>query len=321
MTEAKVNIRNYSPNDLEPVQGLILAAAQADEVDPRSTLEGVPNAEVLQEVLEAISNDSDSSLLVAEDQNTGVILGYGFVRWWQEENGTFVYLHNGNVHPEHRRHGVGTSLLTKLQERIQEIAISHPESAPKVYGANATETEKGANEFFQKNGYEKVWSQVEMEFTDLATLEKVDPPEGYELRGVKTDDDKRAVYRLNKEVYAGEFGNSPVSEEDYQEFLQDSPDFDFWKVLWHGDEIVGFVLSRLCDGRGEITQVSVASNYRRQGLGKYLMIESMMELKNRGVGSIRLHTGSEGKKGGRQLYESLGFVSLKEHNRYRKPLK
>ena len=48
------------------------------------------------------------------------------------------------------------------------------------------------------------------------------------------------------------------------------------------------------------------------------MIENMIELQKRGAQKIRLHTGAEGKNGGRQLYESLGFKALKEHYRFRK---
>jgi ribosomal protein S18 acetylase RimI-like enzyme len=161
---------------------------------------------------------------------------------------------------------------------------------------------------------------VEMALTDLDGLKPVTPPEGYELRAVKTDADMRAVYNANKEIYRGQFGFSQSSEEDYREFLRDIPDSSLWKVLWHGDDIAGFVLSKVDGATAEIMEVSVVSAFRRQGLGTYLMHESILSLKERGVSSVRLHTGSEGKMGGRQLYESLGFSPLKVHNRYRKKI-
>ena len=145
-------------------------------------------------------------------------------------------------------------------------------------------------------------------------------PEGFELRPVASELEQRQVYDANKRVYAGQFGNSQPSEADYLEFLEDNPDPSLWKVLWHDDKVAGFVLSRMRPNGAEVMEVSVMPEFRRRGLGSYLMIESLLELRDRGVDEVRLHTGTEGKMGGRQLYESLGFEALKEHYRYRKPI-
>jgi ribosomal protein S18 acetylase RimI-like enzyme len=89
-------------------------------------------------------------------------------------------------------------------------------------------------------------------------------------------------------------------------------------VLYDGDSVAGFVLSRLKQSGAEMMEVSVLPKFRRHGMGTYLMISNMLELRDRGVKMIRLHTGAEGKMGGRQLYEGLGFKPLKVHYRFRK---
>jgi mycothiol synthase len=310
MNKANVRFRQHRPEDAAELAQLAHEAAEADRVDPGSTLEGIPSEQDL----------TNPEILIAEDAETGRIVGYGAIRWWQEDDGTRVYLHSGTVRPEVRGKGIGSKLLEELQNRASTIA-SQKSAITKVFGANATETEKDTEKLLLTNDYQKVWSQVEMKFTNLDALSQLPTPDGFELRPVSNDQEKRQVYDANKAVYAGQFGNSQPSDEDYQEFLEDNPDTSLWKVLWHDNDVAGFVLSRMRPNGAEVMEVSVLPEFRRRGLGTFLMIESMLELRRRGVDEIRLHTGTEGKMGGRQLYESLGFRALKEHYRYRKTMR
>jgi ribosomal protein S18 acetylase RimI-like enzyme len=79
-------------------------------------------------------------------------------------------------------------------------------------------------------------------------------------------------------------------------------------------------LSNVDKGRAEVTQVAVLPDFRRQGLGRSLMAENLKALHGRGLDIVRLHTDADGKMGGRQLYDNLGFSALKEHYRFRKQL-
>jgi mycothiol synthase len=318
MTEA--SIRPYQPEDIDALHRITLNAAEHDGVDPHSTLESIPTLDELLVSLEANHADPASDVFVAVDETTKDIVGYGKVGWWQEEDGTFLYLHQGVVDPAHRHKGAGSQLLASLQERIREIAASHPGGSPKMLGTNASETEQDALKLIQDSGYEKVWSSLEMEFSDFSKVNDIEMPAGFELRPVESDEEKRKVYEANKRVYEGTWGAEPSSEEDYQEFLAENPDASLWKVAWDNDKVAGFVLSKVDEHKGEITQVSVLPEYRRRGLGQSLMAENIRHLHADGVDLVRLHTDSEGKLGGRQMYESLGFSPLKESYRFRKPL-
>jgi ribosomal protein S18 acetylase RimI-like enzyme len=130
MTEGHIQIRQYRPEDLDPVHRLVVASAKHDSVDPASTLETIPTKEGLQALLETKDHKPNPNALVAIDTESGEVVGYGVIRWWQEEGDTFVYLHNGSVRPDHRRQGIGGVLLESMQARIQGIAASHPQEAP-----------------------------------------------------------------------------------------------------------------------------------------------------------------------------------------------
>jgi mycothiol synthase len=272
------------------------------------------------ESLDSNNADPNSDVFVAVDDKTKDIVGYGKIGWWQEEDGTFVYIHQGHVDPEHRGKGVGQELLQALQSRIREVASGHPDDKPKTFGANASESEEAALKLLKKDGYKKVWSQVEMEFTDFDSLDAIEQPEGFDFRPPETLEEKRKVYELNVRVYEGTQGALPATEEGFQEYLEDHADLSLWNIAWDGENVAGFVISRSDKDKGEVSEVATAPEYRRRGLGKWLMAENIKALHDRGNDIIRLHTNSEGEQGGRQLYESMGFSALKESHRLRKPL-
>jgi mycothiol synthase len=318
--EHVTTIRPYSSDDIASIHRVATRAAEHDKVDPLSTLESIPTLEQLVESLDSNNADPNSDVFVAVDDKTKDIVGYGKIGWWQEEDGTFVYIHQGHVDPEHRGKGVGQELLQALQSRIREVASGHPDDKPKTFGANASESEEAALKLLKKDGYKKVWSQVEMEFTDFDSLDAIEQPEGFDFRPPETLEEKRKVYELNVRVYEGTQGALPATEEGFQEYLEDHADLSLWNIAWDGENVAGFVISRSDKDKGEVSEVATAPEYRRRGLGKWLMAENIKALHDRGNDIIRLHTNSEGEQGGRQLYESMGFSALKESHRLRKPL-
>jgi mycothiol synthase len=329
MSTPETTIRPYHPQDNEAIHQVVLRSAEHDQVDPHSTLESVPTLEEFITSLETNRTDPSADVFVAVDDATKDIVGYGKVGWWEEEDGTFLYLHQGVIDPAHRGKGTGSQLVSQLQDRIRAIAAAHPADAPKMFGANASDTEADTLRLLDHHDYQQAFSSLEMEFVDPSKIEDLRMPEGFELRPVVADEEKRKVYDVNNRVYEGAPGAGATTEEGYKNFLGYNPDTSLWKVAWDGDNVAGFVLSNTKTIKGdegdqkiraEISQVAVAPEYRRRGLGQALMAENIRDLQKRDFDILRLHTDADGKMGGRQLYESLGFKALKESRRFRKPL-
>ena len=98
------------------------------------------------------------------------------------------------------------------------------------------------------------------------------------------------------------------------------PHFDrgLFKVAWAGDEVAGQVIPLIERGRAEIYEVSVRPAYRRRGLGRVLLTQALLDLRARGVTTVRLHTMAEFPTRAVDLYHSLGFETVKTFPRYRK---
>lgn len=107
----------------------------------------------------------------------------------------------------------------------------------------------------------------------------------------------------------------------YARFLAGSgQDPTLWKVAWDGQEIAGQVLCRIERDRAEVFEVSVRPGWRRRGLARALLAHALNRLHDRGVTVVRLHTREDSPDRAADLYQQLGFRTVKRFPRYRKPL-
>jgi mycothiol synthase len=312
-----MNLRIYTQNDFDCLYAIKKESYGRNEVDPLSTLESILSAEDFRNSLDVESN---SSLVVYVAEVGNEIVGYGRVSWWSEADGTLVYIMDvqmASAFADNEREG---QLLHLLEEKVVGLAKSHNDAQKIVIGTNESSANEPHLQLLQKEGFAVVWKLVEMEFTRFEMLQNPSVADGFEIRNVRPED-FRAIYEANSKVYEGVFGSVPMSDEDYADFLEDSSEYKFWFAAWHGDELAGFVLSHIEKGRGIMKEVTVLPEFRRKGLAKALLITNLQLLQKSGVTMARLHTDAEGKAGGRQLYESVGFKPLKVHYRLRKTLK
>jgi ribosomal protein S18 acetylase RimI-like enzyme len=316
----EITFRHLSgPDDASGYVRLVEACRDIDAIDPLSTLEEIPTVEEMRASF--AERDPENVLFAVHGDDIVTALR---LSWWTESDGTWLYLHLGRVAPEWRGHGLGTALLHWAEDRIRTLAAEHQSIGKGVLGANASSTETSATELLLNEGYQRVYTSAQMDFTDFGSLTEPSLPAGIERRAVQPDL-LRVIWEATLHFWAGTAWGSPVpSEEEYQEFLH-QPDLDLalWQVAWDRDRPVGMVLGRVSNkskGCGYVDEVSVDGAYRRQGIAQALMLYALAGLRERGVHRVRLHTDANNRHGARSLYEKIGFVVVKEFPRYRKPL-
>jgi mycothiol synthase len=307
------------PSDLLGLVAVHEGSAQADGVDPLSSMESIPTLEELHTRFTPSSSfDPATDALIVEWDNQ--IIGYSRVTWWTERDGVWLYLTTGRLLPEWRGRGIGTAILRWAEDRAASLAATHPTNGKAMLGANASSTEMDATTLLRDAGYRETFSMVELRFDAFNTLPSVELPAGLEFRPV-TLDQYRAIWASVWGAYENSPQNVVVTEEDYQEWLA-SPAFDptLWRVAWEGGRIAGQTLCEIAKGRGEVAEVSVGAQWRRHGLGYALVIAGLRALAERGITEARLHARADNIYGALRLYERVGFRLLKRFARYRKPL-
>lgn len=305
--------------DFAALVAVIEACQEHDKVDPLSSEAGLPTVdELAKSFSEAENIDLATDMLLACMEEK--VIGFQWVRWWQQADGTWVYYHRGRVVPEWRNRGIGTATLHWVEGRIQELVQAHGSQQQAVYRANTTSHEASYNQLLFENGYAPVHSFVEMGYDPDKPLPDAVLPEGFRLEPARSDQ-FRAIWLANEEAFEEEWGHRRATDEDYVIFLGNivsNPGFDpaLWQIAWHGDEIAGVALCEITPrGVGEISELSVRAQWRHHGLGKALLVHALHALRDHGVEHIRIFTDAENA---RRLYESVGFRVLTDYIRYQK---
>ncbi|MER7195497.1 GNAT family N-acetyltransferase [Streptomyces flaveolus] len=306
-----------SDEDHGAMAAVRLGCAERDRVDAHSVVEGLPTAAEIAEASAKLEEPSKNQILVVHD---GSVVGYLTIRWWQERDDTWLYLHRGYLLPEHRRLGIGSAMLGWAEERIRQLVEQHGTARTAVIGANAMASEQDATSLLLAAGYRRVFSLVELELGDLQQL----PEWGSELpAGMRTGpigtSHYRAAWRTVVDSYAT---NSLTPKWAFQDFV-DTADPACWRAAWHGEDMVGVALCairRYDHTMGEVEELSVRADHRRLGIGRALLLDGLRSLREQGATTARLFTGTANPHRSYDLYESVGFRRQNEYVRYRKPL-
>ncbi len=153
-------------------------------------------------------------------------------------------------------------------------------------------------------------------------------PVGLEVRPA-TREHLRAVWDAIEEAFLDHWGFSPHSEEDYQAWLN-LPDLDpsLWVVAWDGQQVAGVAVNFIFRGENETLgrrwawtePLCVRRPWRRLGLGRALLEQSMLVMRARGMQCAALEVDTENPNQALHVYQSCGYRSERRWDLYRKEL-
>ncbi|MDE5819844.1 MAG: GNAT family N-acetyltransferase [Lachnospiraceae bacterium] len=125
--------------------------------------------------------------------------------------------------------------------------------------------------------------------------------------------DYEKVYALWMSCKNMGFNNLDDSKEGIEKFLKRNPDTSF--VAVEDDAVVGIVLAGHDGRRGYIYHMSVAEDYRKQGIGTQLMSHCEAALKREGINKAALLVFNR-NEAGNAFWEKQGFT-VREDVAYR----
>ncbi len=256
-------------------------------------------------------------------------VAYGRVGWYEEREGNFIYYSLGWVLPEWRRKGIGTAILKQNEKRIRRVAASHPAEKPKFYQNDHDEPMTGAAALLKENDYREVRWGYEMQRSIDAPLPEAPMPTGLEVHPVN-DDHSRAIWEAQNEAFRDHWGHSEGTEQEYQRWLSDPVTFvpHLWKVGWESDQVAGMVLNFVNQEeneeydrkRGYTEFIAVRQPWRRRGLAKSLLVQSILMFREMGFEETVLGVDTQNPNHALDLYESVGYEIKRKGIVYRKPL-
>jgi mycothiol synthase len=213
------------------------------------------------------------------------------------------------VHPDHRRHGIGRTLASRL--------ITEAGADLKVWAHGDL---PAARALAETMGFERVRSlwQMARPLTD-------DPPEPRVPDGIVVDTfvpgaDEGAWVALNAQAFADhpEQGNWTLTDLDDR---MKEPWFDpaGFFVARRGSSMVGFHWTKVHDeSTGEVYVVGTDPAERGRGLGKALTLVGMHYLEHSGLSRVILYV-DESNQSAVRLYSGLGFQRFAVDVMYARP--
>jgi mycothiol synthase len=300
---------------------LITASSRGEGHDRVETAEGLASA---YDHLERC--DPAHDLVVAEVD--GLPVAYSRVWWDQEPDGPRIYRHVCFVDPERGGHGIGSALFTWNEARLREIASGHDDASEKLFEVWANDSNEGATSLARAAGYEAITYAAEMVRPSVGDLPEHRLPDALEIRPV-TEDQLREIWEADVEAFRDHWGFVEQTEADFERFLAfPYNDYSLWKVAWDDEGVAGQVKSFINTDqneehgreRGWTEAISTSRRWRRRGVAKALIVESIRELAARGMTEVALGVHTENPNGAYDLYSGLGYEVVRTWTTYRRPV-
>ena len=313
--------RFHGEADYPHMAALIAACKVADSVERSTTVNDVANT------YHHLDNcDPQTDMLFVEVG--GQVIAYGRIWWVEQADGTRLYLPFGFLHPAWRGKGIGSSLWDAAEKRAYQIAAAHPQEKPKFLQAEPFDSEKSLVALLENRGYKPVRYETHMVRNLSEPFPSAPMPPGLEVLPVKPEH-FRPIFIASNEAFRDHWGAVDESEEMYKAQLE-SKDFnpELWKVAWSGDQVAGVVHNFINNDeneeykrkRGYTEGICTRRPWRKLGLARSLLVQSMQMFKEMGMTETALSVDSQNLSGAFRLYEGVGYRKVKQQTIYRKPM-
>jgi mycothiol synthase len=226
------------------------------------------------------------------------------------------------VHPEHRGKGIGSELLTRIEERAGEAAQSAPEGEDVFLGVDDSSTNGAARRLFESRGYEHIRYFWKMGIDLDEEPPQPEWPEGIRFERARRGEE-REVFDASEEAFQDHWDHHPHEYDEWRQWMVDTEFYDpeLWLLARDEDEIAGLSLLFLDPGEGWVGVLGVRRPWRKRGLGRALLLASFHEIRGRGKPRAVLGVDAANPTGATRLYEGAGMRVISEAAAYRKKVR
>jgi GNAT superfamily N-acetyltransferase len=309
------------PSDYPHIVAVSNGSREADGIEYITTL-----ADVTTDYSHMSNCDPLSDAFVAEI--SGQVVGYGRC-WWRElQDNERIYFFFARLLPAWREQGIRRALMHILQNRLRQIAATHPQTGVKFLSSWGDESETDWLRLLKEDGFEVVRYGFDMVRPSLDNIPDCPLPDGLEVRR-GTLAEWRQIWEAAREAFRDHWGMPEWPEASFEgesEYATFNP--NLWQIAWAGNEVAGGVLNFI-DAveneanerqRGYTETIFVRRPWRKQGVAQALIARSLQLLKEERMTEAALGVDGESPTGALHLYRKMGFVEVKRGETFRKPL-
>ena len=226
-----------------------------------------------------------------------------------------------NIDPAARGQGVEELLVGHALRRSAELIRATSEVRTDRASFFVTGRDGELMRVLEARGLTRVRREAQLVRPTFEDIPDLPIPEPLRLRPIGPLDRAmhRRVLEADARAFAESYGQEVPTEAGFEEFIN-GPSFNpaLWRVAFDGDAIAGQILSYMGDRQADGTcvgwteAISVQPEYRRRGLARALLAESLRAVRDAGATSAGLTVDTQNPNQALTLYESLGFRIVSE---------
>ena len=275
------------------------------------------------ETLEKSPAFNDAGMLIAEFEGKPVGCIDAFIdKKMKEKKG---YIKNFGIIPEYRRRGIGKQLLKKALQSLREREMECVET-------EIQDDKIASKKLLESMGFKevRVFSRMIINLSNIP----LGIGENKEIT-IKTlhkdnEEDIKLLVYLTNESFKEHFDYRPETIEEIRFWFQQIPSWLYFEFFFAylEDKPVGFIGVKI-DAKynehwkkkaGYIQTIGNLKTYRRQGIGKALMLHGLHFLKSKGMEEAELDVDDSNPTHATELYEKIGFRVHRKTIAYKKEL-
>ncbi|MGI8587044.1 MAG: GNAT family N-acetyltransferase [Chloroflexia bacterium] len=223
------------------------------------------------------------------------------------------------VHPNWRRRGLGSQLLSRAIERGREKGATY-------VTAGADKRQIAGHPFLRRHGFRADEGLIYMRADAETQLAEPQPPEGYTIRPYSEVDSIPPLMTALNRGFSDHYENHDATEQEIAHWLSSEhtrPDGIFLAYGPEGDA-AGVCWADISPDRnakrgepiGYIDALAVVPEHRRRGLARALLLLGMRWLRANGQGAVELDAWGHNDRA-LPLYYNVGFKVTQEGTHYR----
>ena len=221
---------------------------------------------------------------------------------------------------------LNVDLAFQLLMILESKVISQKKGRVNLF-TRVSEKNRTLLQLFASNGYH---SNLSFQIMAVTLAEPPPPPlwpEGISVRTFAKGQDEQATYQADEEAAQDKGYHDPLRYEDWVKRMRmDKESFDssLWFLACDGRSaaIAGVALNLVAkeSNTGWVDHLSVRRAWRKQGIGKALLLHSLAEFYRRDIRQVKLSVDSKGLTNAPRLYESVGMKIIQQYHIYRKEI-
>lgn len=321
---AGLTVRPY--RGVEDVPAVVSVINRSNDADGSESHETVEDYTAF--LVDASGIDPHADVRIVED--AGEAVAYARVRARDLASGERLYYVFANVVGEWRGRGIGTALQTWMEQRVAQRAELEAAGRSVFIQTWCDGVSVAKARLIERFGFHVVRYSYEMARPVDTPIADFALPDGLEIRPI-TPDLMRAVWDADSEAFRDHWGYTIPTESDYRQWLKDShTQPHLFKVAFDAatGEVAGMVQNfidaeenaRLGRKRGYTEGICTRRPYRRRGVARALICESLRMFRDMGFTEAALGVDTQNVSGALRVYEDCGFRVVKHDRMYRKEL-